>query len=120
MAKATLGFLATISLLMVAAKESIKMGSMKFYRNQAAAFNISGLLLIAYVVIGAIVGMAILAALLPGFFTNTQSVVGTLSSATTGNSGADALMPTFGLLAAFAAVFAIIGLVIFVVKVRRS
>ena len=89
-------------------------------KNENASLNISSLLFIAVIVIGAVVGMSILAALLPSFFTSTQSVVGTLSSATVGNTGANSLMPTFGLLAAFAAVFSIVGLIIYVVKVRKS
>lgn len=86
----------------------------------AAALNLNGVLVIVAVIIGAVVGLQVLAALLPTYFSGLQSAVGTLSTSTTGNTSANALMSTFGLLAAFAGVFAIVGLVLLVVKLRKS
>lgn len=91
-----------------------------FMRDVRGELNISKFLAIAVIVIGAVVGIRVLGALLPSYFSGLQSTVGTLSSATTGNTDANSLMPTFGLLAAFAGVFAIVGLIIFVVRVRKS
>lgn len=92
----------------------------QYVRDVRGELNIGKFLAIAVIVIGAVVGIKVLGALLPSYFSGLQSTVGTLSTATTGNTDANSLMPTFGLLAAFAGVFAIVGLVIFVVRVRKS
>lgn len=92
----------------------------QFIRDPKGALNLNSALVIIAVVIGALVGLQVLAALLPSYFTSVQSVVGTLNTATVGNTSANSLMPTFSLLAAFAAIFAIVGLVLLVVKFRKS
>lgn len=89
-------------------------------KNDDGALNLSGALTIVAVLIGAVVGLSVLAALLPTFLGSAGDVVSTLDNATIGNSDADALFPVFSLLAAFAAIFAIVGLVIVVVKLRKG
>lgn len=77
-------------------------------------------LFIALLIVGAVVGMKVLGALLPSYFSGLGDVVTTFDTATTGNADADEILPTFGLVAAFAGIAAVVGLVFVVVKLRRS
>lgn len=92
------------------------------HKENAGALNTGGALVIVSVVIGAVVGLSVLGALLPTFFTSLADIGGVFTnpSTTTGNSDADALLPVFGLLIAFAGLFAIIGLALLVVHVRKG
>lgn len=82
--------------------------------------NLGGVLSIAIVILVAVVGMLLLAALAPTYLDAGASLAGTFSnnSTTTGNDDADELLPIFSLLIAFAVLFAIVGLVFAVVKLR--
>lgn len=114
------GFFAQVAVIWAIAVQAIRMQSPSFYRNQVAALNLNSILVIVGVVVGAIVGMAVLAALLPNYFTNTGTVVGTVTSASAsiGNATVGGLMPTFGMLVAFAAVFGVVGLIIAIIVIR--
>lgn len=89
---------------------------------EEGTLSTQGALVIVAVVIGAVVGLSVLAALLPTFFGSLGDIgaVFTSPTTTTGNADADALLPVFGLLIAFAGLFAIVGLAIMVVKVRAG
>lgn len=82
--------------------------------------NLNFALTIVAVIIGAVVGLFILAALAPMFFTAIADLVGAFNDGTTNSTAADSLLPVFGLLVAFAGVFALVGLAIYVVKIRKS
>lgn len=86
------------------------------------ALNTGAALTIVAVVIGAVVGLSVLAALLPTFFGSLASIGDVFSdeATTTGNADADALLPVFGLLIAFAGLFAIVGLAILVVQAKKN
>lgn len=90
--------------------------------DDAGQLSLSTPLVIVAVVIGAVVGMAILAALMPTYLDSLSGVTGEFNdpNTTTGDDDADALLPVFGLLVAFAGLFAIVGLVLLVVKIRRG
>jgi hypothetical protein len=91
-------------------------------QEEHGTLSTQGALVIVAVVIGAVVGLSVLAALLPTFFTSLGDIgaVFTDPSTTTGNTDADALLPVFGLLIAFAGLFAIVGLALLVVKVKNA
>jgi hypothetical protein len=86
------------------------------------SLNTSGALTIVGVIIGAVVGLAILAALVPTFFGSLADIgtVFTDANTTTGNEDADALLPVFGLLIAFGGLFAIVGLALLVVAIKKK
>ena len=114
------GFMAQVAAIWSIATQAIEMRSTNFYWDRVGALNLSAPLIIVGTIIGAVVGLAILAALLPTYLGSAGDVVTTLDTATIGNTDADALFPVFSLLAAFAAIFAIVGLVLLVVKLRKS
>jgi hypothetical protein len=91
-------------------------------KDEAGTLSTQGALIIVAVVIGAVVGLSVLAALLPTFFGSLGDIGAVFSDAntTTGNADADALLPVFGLLIAFAGLFAIVGLALLVVKIKSA
>lgn len=91
-------------------------------KEDTGILNVNFALSIVGVFIVAVVGMAVLAALMPTYFSSLAGVGDTFTDAntTTGNSDADALLPIFGLLVAFAGLFAIVGLVIVVVRLKKG
>lgn len=93
-----------------------------FLGDKAAALNTSALMGIVTVIIAAVVGLALLAALAPSYMTNLATFVGVFTDAntTTGSSDADVLLPTFGLLLAFAGLFAIVGIGIAQARLRKN
>ena len=93
-----------------------------FMADKAGAIQTGALLSIVTVIIGAVVGLALIAALAPTYMTSLVDFVGvfTNESATTGDATADALLPVFGLLMAFVGLFAIVGLGIVAVRLRKG
>lgn len=93
-----------------------------FAKEESGILNVNFALGIVGVFIVAVVGMAVVAALMPTYFSSLSDVGNTFTDAntTTGNTDADALLPIFGLLVAFAGLFAIVGLVILVVRLKRG
>lgn len=93
-----------------------------FEKDEEAALNTAAALTIVGVIIGAVVGLAILAALVPTFFSSLADIgtVFTDANTTTGNADADNLLPVFGLLIAFGGLFAIVGLALLVVSVKNK
>lgn len=91
-------------------------------KDEAGALNTGAALTIVAVVIGAVVGLSVLAALLPTFFGSLGDIGGVFTDAntTTGNDDADALLPVFGLLIAFGGLFAIVGLALLVVSIKNK
>lgn len=91
-------------------------------KDEEGSLNTNGALVIVAVVIGAVVGLSVLAALMPTFFGSLADIGGVFTDAntTTGNTDADALLPVFGLLVAFAGLFAIVGLAILVVRIKNQ
>lgn len=91
-------------------------------REDDGAMNANAALGIVGVIIGAVVGITVLAALAPTYFTSLSDMTSVFTdvNTSTGNADADALLPVFSLLAAFAGLFAIVGLVIYTVKLRKS
>jgi hypothetical protein len=91
-----------------------------FGRDDAAAFSLASPLGIVSVIIGAVVGLIVLAALFPTYLGGVADLVGAMTdeNTTTGDDTADGLLPIFGLVTAFAGLFAILGLVFVVVKLR--
>lgn len=106
----------------LASRNGLKGAFDGFSRDVAGALQISQGLGIAGAIIGAVVGISILAALIPTWFGSLASIGENLTDpgTTTGNTDADALLPVFGLLIAFAGIFAIVGLVVAVVRMRRG
>lgn len=92
-----------------------------FFRHTEAQLNVSAGLTLAGVVIGAVVLLAIIAALMPTWFGSLESIGTNFTDpgTTTGNTDADALLPIFGLLVAFAGIFAIVGLIVAAVRLRN-
>ncbi len=80
------------------------------------------MLAIAGIIIGAVVSMILIAALLPEYLGAVADVTGEFNNntTTTGDATADTLLPVFGLLVAFAGLFAIVGLVFLAVKLRKG
>lgn len=89
---------------------------------EEGSLSINAGLSIVGVIIGAVVSIAILAALAPTYFTSLGDIGGVFTdpSTTTGNTDADALLPVFGLLVAFGGLFAIVGLIMLGVKLNKS
>lgn len=89
-------------------------------KDTEAALNLASGLTIVGVIIGAVVSIALLAALAPQYFSSLADIgaVFTDPSTSTGNTDADALLPVFGLLVAFGGLFAIVGLVLLGIKLR--
>lgn len=87
-----------------------------------AELNINFGLTIIGVIIAAVVAIAIVAALFPTYMTSLASLGDTFNdpNTTTGDATADTLLPIFGLLIAFAGLFAIVGIVLLAVKLKKS
>lgn len=94
----------------------------RFTADKEGALNTGAALTIVAVVIGAVVGLSVLAALLPTFFGSLSDIGAVFSdgNTTTGNDDADALLPVFGLLIAFGGLFAIVGLALLVVSIKKK
>lgn len=77
---------------------------------------------IAIVVVGAFVGLQVLAELLPSYFSSVADLVGVFTSpnTTTNSTAADALLSPFGLILALSGIGAIIGLAFLVFRMRGS
>lgn len=90
--------------------------------DDAGSLSMTGGLTIVGVIIGAVVSIAILAALAPTYFASLGDIgaVFTDANTTTGNDDADALLPVFGLLVAFGGLFAIVGLVLLGIKLKNQ
>lgn len=91
-------------------------------KDDAGSLSMTGGLTIVGVIIGAVVSIAILAALAPTYFSSLGDIgaVFTDANTTTGNADADALLPVFGLLVAFGGLFAIVGLVLLGIKLKNQ
>lgn len=95
--------------------------SLQNLKNDLSGFlNLNHALTIIAIVITAVVGLFILAALAPMFFQAIADLVGAFNEGSTNSSAADSLLPVFALLVAFAGVFALVGLAILVVRIRRT
>lgn len=81
---------------------------------------LNGAMLIAVIVVGALVGIQILADLAPSYFTSVADLVGVFTdpNTTTNSSAADALLSPFGLILALSGVGAIIALAFLVFRLR--
>lgn len=93
-----------------------------FMTDKAGALNTSALLSIVTVIIGAVVGISLIAALAPTYMTALGDFVGVFNDAntTTGDATADTLLPVFALLMAFAGLFALVGIGIVAVRLRKG
>lgn len=91
-------------------------------KDEGGNIGLGAVLTIVLVIIGAVVSIAILAALAPTWFTSIASIVSIFTSGnyTTGDDTADGIMPVFGMLIAFLGLFALIGLVFAVVQLKRG
>ena len=91
-------------------------------RDERGLINLGGVLGIAGIIIGAVVAIILIAALIPTYLGGVADVVDVFNDAntTTGDATADSLLTVFGLLVAFAGLFAIVGLVFLAVKLRRG
>lgn len=94
----------------------------RYAQCQSGVINIGALLSIIVIIVVAVAGMGILASLAPQYMSSLADFVGVFNdvNSTTGDDTADTLLPTFGLLIAFAGLFALVGLGILVVKLRRG
>jgi len=91
-----------------------------FSQDLAGELNLTFALTVIGVIIGAVVGISVLSALAPTWFSSITGIVSVFTSGnyTTGDTTADGLMPIFGLVIAFAGLFALVGLVFLVVKLQ--
>lgn len=89
---------------------------------EEGSLNISSGLTIVGVIIGAVVTMAIVAALLPTFLNSLADVNTEFNdpNATTGDATADSLLTIFPILIALGGLFAIVGLILMAVRVRKG
>lgn len=89
--------------------------------DEAGALNLGVGLAIVGTIIGAVVAIALVAALAPTYFDSLADIgaVFTDANTTTGNEDADALLPVFGLLVAFGGLFAIVGLVLVAIAIKN-
>lgn len=94
----------------------------KLATDEAGEVNINFGLTIIGVIIGAVVAIAIVAALFPTYMTSLASLGTTFNdpNTTTGDATADTLLPVFALLIAFAGLFAIVGIVLLAVKLKKG
>lgn len=94
----------------------------RFGRDQRGLINLGSVLSIAGIIIGAVVAVILIAALIPTYLGGIADVVGVFNdnNTTTGDTTADSLLTVFGLLIAFAGLFAIVGLVFLAVRLKRS
>lgn len=115
-------FLALASDAMAEGQNRARRWMSRFAADRAGAINTGALLAIVTVIIGAVVGLSLIAALAPTYMSSLASFVGvfTDANATTGDATADALLPVFGLLMAFVGLFAIVGLGIIAVRLRKG
>lgn len=92
------------------------------FRRDENAFLGSPGLGIAGAILGSVVSILIIAAFIGLWFTSTATAVETFNdpNTTTGDSDADGLLPIFGKIIAFAAVFAIVGLVVAAVYIGKK
>ena len=84
-----------------------------------ASFNTGKLLNVAVVVVGAVVALAILAALLPTFLGSVEDVNENLSTGTTGDATADTILGIMPILVGIGAVFALVGLIFASIRLSR-
>lgn len=73
-------------------------------------------LTVTVVVVGAIVGLIVLATLFPTYGSSVKNLSTNFTAQDWGNATADSLGPIFGLLISLAGMFAIVGLVFLIVK----
>ena len=94
----------------------------KFAHATEGELSINFGLTVIGVIIGAVVAIAIVAALFPTYMTSLASLGDTFNdpNTTTGDATADTLLPIFGLLVAFAGLFAIVGIVLLSVKLKKG
>lgn len=87
-----------------------------------ANLNLSFGLTIVGVIIAAVVAIAIIAALFPTYMGSLADITGAFNdpNTTTGDSTADTLLPVFALLVAFGGLFAIVGLVLLSIKLKKG
>lgn len=91
-------------------------------RDESGEISINFGLTIIGTIIGAVVAIAIVAALFPTYM-GSLSDLGTAfndPNTTTGDATADTLLPVFALLVAFGGLFAIVGIVLLAVKLHKG
>lgn len=90
-------------------------------KDEAGALSLGASLAIVGTIIGAVVAIALVAALAPTYFSSLADIgaVFTDANTTTGNADADNLLPVFGLLVAFGGLFAIVGLVLVAIAIKN-
>ena len=93
-----------------------------FENDDDALLNLGSVLTTAAVIIGAVVALIIVAALLPTYLGSVEDVVDTFNASTTstGDATADSLLGTFGLIVAFAGLFAIVALVFLAIRLKKG
>lgn len=94
----------------------------KLATDESGELNITFGLTVIGVIIGAVVAIAIVAALFPTYMASLADLGTAFNdpNTTTGDSSADALLPIFGLLIAFAGLFAIVGIVLLAVRLKKG
>lgn len=90
--------------------------------DEEAALSLTPVLITVGIIIGAVVGLAVLAALAPTYLSSVGDVAGTFNdpNTTVGDDTADGLLPIFGLMVSFAGLFAIVGIIIVAVRLRNG
>lgn len=88
-------------------------------RSDMATLDIQGALIVAGVIIAAVVGVQVIAALAGTWFEGIANLTGAFDTATTGDATADSLLPIFRLLIALAGVFALVGAALLAVRIRN-
>lgn len=96
------------------AMQTLARNRSRFARDQDGSLNLNAGLAIVGVVIGAVVVMAIIAALLPTFLGSLADTNAAFNdpNATTGDATADSLLPIFPILIGLGGLIAIVGLVL--------
>lgn len=94
----------------------------QFREENDGALSLTFGLAIIGTIIGAVVAIAIVAALFPTYLGSIADITGSFNdpNTTTGDATADTLLPVFGLLVAFGGLFAIVGLVMLGIQLRKG
>lgn len=113
-----MGFMESLRSMIHARQEAAKEQSI--FGSEAAQINIGFAITIAGVIVGAVVGLSVLSALAPTWFSSVSSLSDNFSTASTGDATADNIANTvFPLIIALLGVFAIAGLAFGVMKLRK-
>jgi hypothetical protein len=93
-------------------------GNARFQKDNAGFVNLGKAMSVLAVVIAAVLTLSFLGATIGDLMSSGKTVTENITAGSVGNDSADALLPTFGFLAAIALVIGIVGLALNAVKFK--